>query len=162
MLVAFRDMGIRERLRTLLETIHSVGKDIKSKNFQNLALSRSPTRRTEEAATVAEAVLACRLEYWRKVSKFLTTYISGDCDEIIIGGGACDYYREDLKNFFAQRFPGCNISWAAGLEEDVRLTFGIDSKKKALCSRLTDAYGLSSYLLSHVAAMTATNGVKSE
>ena len=154
--------GSRERLRTLLETIHSVGKDIKSKNFKNLALSRSATRRTEEVDLATDAILTCRQEYWRKVSNFFTTYISGDCDEIIIGGGACDYYRDDLKNFFAQRYPGCNISWAAGLEEDVRLTFGIDPKRKALCSRLTDAYGLSSYLLSHVAAMTANNGVKSE
>ncbi len=140
----------------MLETIHSVGKDIKSKNFRNLALSRSATRRAEEADLVAQAVSICRQEYWRRVSKFFTTYVSADCDEIIMGGGACDYYRDELKNLFAQRFPGCNISWAAGLEEDVRLTFGIDSKRKALCSRLTDAYGLSSYLLSHVATITTT------
>jgi hypothetical protein len=140
----------RERLRNLLEAVHLAGDKIKSSNFQHLALSQNPARRAEEAELIAKAIASCKTEYWAKVARFFTKNIDKNCDEIIIGGGASDYYRTALKSFFAENFPNSNISWAAGLEKDVMLTFDIPPKAKALSSRLTDGYALSSYLLSMV------------
>ncbi|MCC5618792.1 ParM/StbA family protein [Nostoc sp. CHAB 5836] len=149
----------RERERLLLETVHSVGKDIKSKNFKHLALSRNPTRKLEETELLAEAIRACRSEYWRQVRTLLTRYISEQCDEIIIGGGCLDYYREELKTFYSQNFSHSNISWGAELEEDVRVSFNLGQKSKSLCARLTDVYGLSNFLRLQVCTISTVGSL---
>jgi hypothetical protein len=149
----------RERERLLLETIHSVGKDIKSKNFKHLALSKNASRKSEEADLIAEAVRACRSEYWRQVTTLFGRHITPDCDENIIGGGCVDYYRDELKTFYSQNFPNSNISWGAELEEDVRVTFNIPAKSKSLCARLTDVYALSNYLRNQIYALSSFTGV---
>ncbi|MBD2440563.1 ParM/StbA family protein [Nostoc sp. FACHB-110] len=143
----------RQRERLLLETIHGVGKDIKTKNFKHLALSTNAARKSEEAEQIADVVRACRTEYWGKVARFFRTHISETADEIIIGGGSFDYYRDDLKTFFVQNYPNAHISWGAELEEDVRVSFNIGNKSKSLCARLTDAYGLSNFLRNQVCAI---------
>lgn len=149
----------RERSRLLLETIHACGKDIKSKNFRHLALSRSASRKSEQADLLAEVVRTSRSEYWAKVSRLLNTHITLDYDEIIIGGGCCDYYRDDLKTFFSQNFPNSCISWGAELTEDVRVSFNLPFDSKALCSRLTDVYGLSNFLRNQVCPTPTLGGI---
>lgn len=149
----------RQRERILLETIHSVGKDIKSKNFKHLALSTNTTRKSEEAEQIAEVVRACRGEYWGKVTRFFRSNIHVDSDEIILGGGSPDYYRDELRTFCAGNFPNSHLSWGAELEEDVRVSFNISQKSKSLCARLTDAYGLSNFLRNQVCAIPNLGGV---
>ena len=148
----------RERERLLLETIHTVGKDIKAKNLKQLALSRNPERKAEEIEQITEVIRSCRNEYWEMIARLFRTSIPGDADEIIIGGGSFDYYRGELRNFFTQNFPQANISWGADLEEDVRTAFNLSSQDSSLGARLTDAYGLSNFLRNQVCPAGATKG----
>lgn len=148
----------RERERLLLETIHSVGKDIKSKNLKQLALSRNLERRNEEVEQITEVIRSCRSEYWDMIVRLFRTSIPDDTDEIIIGGGSFDYYRGELSSFFNQNFRAANISWGADLEEDVRSAFNLPQRSKALGARLTDAYGLSNFLRNQVCPVGVGKG----
>ena len=142
------------RVRQLLETIHRAGKEIKTKNFSHLALSKKPERRVEEINRMTEAVKNARAEYWAIVARFILGNIPADVDEIIVGGGASDYLKPELQRFFTQNFSNANISWSADLEEDVRVSFNLSPSDKALCVRLTDCYGLSSFLRQQVCPTT--------
>lgn len=143
-----------ERVRQLLESIHKAGKEIKAKNFSHLALSKKPERRAEETNRLVEAVKNARGEYWAIVARFLLSNIPADVNEIIVGGGVSDYLRPELQRFFTTHFPQATISWSAELEEDVRVSFNLSPEDKALCVRLTDCYGLSSFLRSQVCPAT--------
>jgi hypothetical protein len=140
----------RERERLLLQAVHSAGKDIKSKNVMHLASSQNPDRHIEEVGEMIEAIKLCRNEYWEMACRVLQMYIPPHVDEIIVGGGVCDYYRSELRKFLLEKFSVANISWGASLEEDVRIAFNLPQKEKVLCSRLTDAYALSNFLRSKV------------
>ncbi len=140
----------RDRERVLLQTVHSVGKDIKSKNVKHLALSHNPGRNSEEVEQITEVIRFCRNEYWEMACRVLRHQIPLQSDEIIVGGGVCDYYRGELRKFLTENFSSSNISWGASLEEDVQIAFNLAAKERALCSRLTDAYALSNFLRSRV------------
>lgn len=136
----------REREQMLLEAIHLAGKDIKTKNFRHLVRSRHPEHKAKEAEQITSATRICRAEYWAIVARLLTANIPSDINAIVLGGGAVDYYAQELQNFLVQNYPGARISWAAELQEDVRLTFNLSPTSKEdriLCARLTDPYGLS-------------------
>lgn len=129
----------------LLKAIHRAattkqkqGKD-KQKPFQELVRSKKPQHQAEELAQIMEAVRISRLEYWSIVSGWLDSAIAKDIDEVVIGGGTAECFRSELKSYFAV----VNISWAAELEEDVRLAFNLSPEKDSLCLRLADVYGLS-------------------
>ena len=136
----------REREQMLLEAIHLAGKDLKTKNFKHLALSRHPERRAEEVEQIVEAIKISRVEYWAMVMRFLTTRIPDDVDEIIIGGGAAAYFQAELRQFFGQNYPRAALCWSADLEEEVRIAFNLPPEAQALRARLTDPYGLSNFL----------------
>lgn len=140
----------RERAQRLLETIHQVGKDIKSKSFLHLALSRQSESRLDEATQISDAVKYARNDQWKAISKFIRDVIPLDIQEGNIGGGTYDYYRAELVRLMNQSYPNAYISLAAELEEDVRVAFNLPPESKALCARLTDAYGLSNFLRNQV------------
>ena len=146
-----------ERVRQLIETIHRAGKDIKAKNFSHLGLSKKPERRAEEINRMVEAVKNARTEYWALVARFLINAIPTDIDQIIVGGGTADYLKPELERFLVQNFPQAQVSWSAELEEDVRVSFNLSPQDKALCARLTDAYGLSAFLRRLVCPVGATS-----
>lgn len=132
----------------LLRAIHRTamakkpGKD-KQKLFQELVRSKKPQHQAEEIAQIMEAVRISRLEYWSILSGWLKSIIPTDVDEVVIGGGTAECFRSELKSHFA----AIDISWAAELEEDVRLAFNLSPEKDTLCLRLADVYGLSRSLI---------------
>ncbi len=150
----------REREQVLLETIHRVGKDIKTKNLKHLALSRHPERKAEEVEQITEALKASRGEYWAMVERFLRGSIASEVNEIIVGGGAADYFKPELRQFLAQNYSHANICWSADLEEDVRLAFNLVPAAGVLCSRLTDVYGLSNFLRSQIYPHSSVISIK--
>lgn len=138
----------REREQLLIEAIHLAGKDIKTKNFRHLVRSRHSDRKAKEAEQITEAVRICRHEYWAIAARLFSAIIPEDINVIVNGGGVVDYYAQELQNFLLQNYRGAKISWAAELVEDVRLAFNLSPTSKedrALCARLTDAYGLSTF-----------------
>jgi len=145
-----------ERMRQLIETIHRAGKDIKAKNFSHLGLSKKAERRAEEINRMVEAVKNARTEYWALVARFLINEIPSNIEQIVIGGGTADYLKPELQRFLAQNFPQVTVSWSAELEEDVRVSFNLSPSDKALCARLTDAYGLSAFLRRLVCPVAAS------
>ncbi len=135
----------------LLRAIHRAamvkkpGKD-KQKLFQELVRSKKPQHQAEEIAQIMEAVRISRLEYWSILSGWLKSIIPTGVDEVVIGGGTAECFRSELKSHFA----AIDISWAAELEEDVRLAFNLSPEKDTLCLRLADVYGLSRSLIKKI------------
>jgi len=140
----------RERERKLLESIHRAGKNMNTKNFSHLALSKKAERKAEDINRMTEAVKISRSEYWGIVESFLLGNIPPDVDEIILGGGASEYLQPELQKLLAQNFGYARICWSAELEEDVRSSFSLSPSNKSLCIRLTDAYALSNFLRQQV------------
>lgn len=150
------DQTTRQREQRLLETIHQLGKDIKPRNFLSLVLSKNSQNRSEEAAQISEAVKYARAEYWKIISKFILNYIPFDIDEVIIGGGTFDYFRQELKQLISQNFPHAHLCLGGDLEEDVRISFNFQPEHRALCTRLTDSYALSNFLKRQVTPQATT------
>jgi hypothetical protein len=136
----------QQRERKLLEAIHRAGKTIKPKDFKSLLLSRSSYYQQQELDALITAIRLARVEYWHRVERLLLNHIPADVDEVIVGGGTAEYLRSELQGFFAQQFPDAHLSWSAELVEDVAVALNLSSDV-ALCSRLTDAFGLSRFLL---------------
>ena len=132
--------------QALLEAIHQSGANLKPKYFKSLARSKKAEFKAEEVAQITEVVKIVRQEYWCQVSDWLVSNVPEDIDQVIVGGGTSEYLSAELKTFFAHT----KVSWAAELEEDVRLAFNLPPQKDALCLRLTDVYGLFRYLQSQV------------
>ncbi|MBD2303398.1 ParM/StbA family protein [Nostoc sp. FACHB-87] len=130
-----------QKLHDLLKAVHLSGSTIKPKHFKNLARSKNAEFKAEEITQITEAVSLSRKEYWNKVSIWLSINIPVDVQQVIIGGGTSEYLATELTNLFSHT----DISWAAELEEDVRLAFNLPPKKDALCLRFTDVYGLFRY-----------------
>lgn len=129
----------------LLRAIHTSAttklKQLKDKQkfFKELLRSRKPEHQAQEIAQIMEAVRISHLEYWGILSGWLDSVIPALVDEFVVGGGTAECFKSELKSYF----NSVNISWAAELEEDVRLAFNLPPQKDALCLRLTDVYGLS-------------------
>lgn len=135
-----------QNLQDLLLAIHQSGSTFKPKYFRPLARSKKPEFKAEEVAQIIEVATLARKEYWAKVSQWLNNTIPINVDQVIIGGGTSEYLASDLKNLFAHT----DVSWAAELEEDVRLAFNLSPQKDTLCLRFSDVYGLFRYLRNQV------------
>lgn len=148
-----------QNLQDLLSAIHQSGTTLKPKFFKSLARSKKAEFRAEEVTQIIGIATMARKEYWSKVSHWLNHNVPTNIDQVIIGGGTSDYLNNELKTLFAHT----QISWAAELEEDVRLAFNLTPQKDALCLRLTDVYGLFRYLQNQVAdlpALASTGNLK--
>ncbi|MEH2002573.1 MAG: ParM/StbA family protein [Nostoc sp.] len=130
-----------QNLHDLLKAVHLSGSALKPRYFNTLARSKNAEFKAEEVAQIVEVAELSRKEYWNKVSIWLSMNIPVDIQQVIIGGGTSEYLVAELKNLFTYT----EISWAAELEEDVRLAFNLPIKKDALCLRFTDVYGLFRY-----------------
>lgn len=155
-LIISRTSGLDPNL--LLLAIHQTGTANKAKSVEQLARSQKAGFKAEEANDIVEAIRKSRIEYWRRVSKWLDKYTPTAADEVVVGGGTAEYLKPELKTFCTKRFPNATFSWAAELEEDVRQAFNLAPSKDALCLRLTDAYGLYRYMQKQV--LPYLNGVK--
>ena len=136
----------QKNTQALLSAIHQSGATLKPKYFKPLARSKKAEFKAEEVAQITEVVKIVRQEYWSQVSDWLLGNVPEDIDQVIVGGGTSEYLSAELKTFFAHT----KVSWAAELEEDVRLAFNLPPQKDALCLRLRDVYGLFRYLQSQV------------
>jgi hypothetical protein len=135
-----------QNLQDLLLAIHQSGATLKPKYFKSLARSKKAEFKALEVTQIIEVTTMARKEYWSKVSDWLNSNVPTNLDLVIIGGGTSNYLGNELKTIFAHT----TISWAAELEEDVRLAFNLSQEKDSLCLRLTDVYGLFRYLHSQV------------
>ncbi|UKP01134.1 ParM/StbA family protein [Nostoc sp. UHCC 0870] len=130
-----------QNLNDLLKAVHLSGSALKPRFFNTLARSKNAEFKAAEVAQIIEVAELSRKEYWNKVSIWLSVNIPVDIQQVIIGGGTSEYLATELKNLFTYT----EISWAAELEEDVRLAFNLPPKKDAMCLRFTDVYGLFRY-----------------
>jgi hypothetical protein len=134
--VMSRTSGQEEQ--NLLEAIYQAGSTISPQKFRHLVCSESREFAAEEELQIAEAVKVSRNDYWRRLLEWLKSVLPGKIDLVVIGGGTAEYLRPELE----KHFRGTSLSWAAELEEDVRLAFNIPESENHLCMRLTDVYGL--------------------
>lgn len=146
MLEKIKNRTSGQNLQDLLLAIHQSGATPKAKYFKSLARSKKAEFRAEEVTQIIEVATMVRKEYWAKVSDWLKSHVPANVDQVIIGGGTSEYLSNELKAFFAHT----KISWAAELEEDVRLAFNLPPHKDALILRVTDVYGLFRYLQNQV------------
>lgn len=146
-----------QNLSDLLKPVHQSGASLKAKYFKSLAKSKKAEFKTEEVAQIMSVTTTSRQEYCRQVADYLSRHIPHNIEQIIIGGGTASYLQNELKGLFGSTA----ISWAAELEEDVRLAFNLPPQEDALCLRFADVYGLFRFLNSPVSlSKPKSKGVK--
>lgn len=149
-------------------------------SFQRLAAARDESLRQREIEDLVQALIAARMNYWLRLSKWLDKNLPSMPAQVIIGGGAAFFIQPELEDYFncvpcstrdkelvkgeyAPAFepkrtyanevpkPCAVMNWLPEISEKIGQTFGIgDGQDRELVFRLIDCFGMMDQLLDKI------------
>lgn len=132
-----------DNVEAVTKAIYAIGNQIDAANddLRVLVKSYEADNFEHEAQQIAEAIKSARQEYWILIRDWLQANLSNEDDvaEMIIAGGAAEYFKAELDKFLNWAEPSWNVS---GNSEVLNSIFADSIDQESLVVRFKDVYAL--------------------